>query len=94
LEEAMWKRAEICEVKCDHGGLPARVRVRVKCDHDGLPARVRVRVIGSGEVGARRLACEHLDEHAADGPDVRWEGVTRLLDDLGGHPVGRALLGG
>ena len=26
LEEAMWKRAEICEVKCDHGGLPARVK--------------------------------------------------------------------
>ena len=44
LEEAMWKRAEICEVKCDHGGLPARVRVRVKCEHGGLPATVRVRV--------------------------------------------------
>ena len=25
LEEAMWKRAEICEVKCDHGGLPVSI---------------------------------------------------------------------
>lgn len=37
------------------------------------------------------LAREHLDDEAADGPDVGLGAVRGLLDDLGGHPEDRAL---
>jgi hypothetical protein len=32
-------------------------------------------------------ASEHLDDEAAEGPDVGFAGVRGLLDDLGSHPV-------
>ena len=35
------------------------------------------------------LACEHLDDEAADGPDVGFEGVGGLTDNLGSHPCER-----
>ena len=40
------------------------------------------------ELGPGRLASSHLDESAADGPDVSLAAVASLLDDLGRHPVG------
>lgn len=39
------------------------------------------------------LAREHLDDEAADAPDIGFEGVRLLLHDLGRHPEHRALQG-
>ena len=43
-----------------------------------------------GEVMIRRLPLQQLDHGAPDTPDVRGGGGARELDDLRGHPVGRA----
>ena len=37
------------------------------------------------------LACEHLDDEAADGPDVGFDGVPGLFDYFGRHPEDGAL---
>ena len=39
------------------------------------------------KLGPGRLASGHLDDCAADGPDVSLAAMTRLLDDLRCHPV-------
>lgn len=41
----------------------------------------------------RRDAREHFHHETSDTPDVGLKRVRRLLDDLGGHPVDRALEG-
>ena len=40
------------------------------------------------------LAREHLDDEAADGPDVGFLGVGGLFDDFGRHPEDGTLEGG
>ena len=42
----------------------------------------------------RRLAFNHFNRHDAETPHVDFGAVFLLLDDFGGHPVGRADHGG
>lgn len=40
-----------------------------------------------------RLAFDHLKENAAEGPEIRRKGIDPcILEQLGGHVVGRSLL--